>query len=424
MLVGRKYRLTFTPEQAAAAEEYASVCRAVWNVGLEQRREYRRRGAWIGYAQQAREMAEAKADHPWLRVAPSHILQQTLRDLDKACRTHGTFGVRWKAKSRWEPSFRFPDPRHLSVVRTGRKRARVHLPKLGWVIFRWSRPLGGPVKSATVSREGKHWYISFLVETGAKETTVSLKRGRVGVDRGVATLAATSDGRFFDRAFLTVGEAERYRRLQQRHARTRKGSKRRQACRTKMRAIMGRVRHRRQDFHAQTACQVVDGNALVVLEDLNVASMTARAKGTIAHPGTRVRQKAGLNRAILDKGWHSFELAVRNRARHTGAEVRTVHPANTSVTCPVCGYVHPDNRKSQAKFVCTACGHREHADTVGAKNTLARGHAGHRAWRPRRRPVREAPTSANPQGISTAAVRSRSLRPRSAGGSPSPSIET
>ncbi|MFD1662580.1 zinc ribbon domain-containing protein [Streptomyces caeni] len=65
--------------------------------------------------------------------------------------------------------------------------------------------------------------------------------------------------------------------------------------------------------------------------------------------------------------------AVRNRARRTGTTVRTANPAYTSLTCPACGYVHPDNRKSRATFVCTSCGHGEHADTVGAKNTLARG---------------------------------------------------
>jgi IS605 OrfB family transposase len=400
VLVGRKYRLVFTPGQVEMAEEFGNICRAVWNTGLEQRREYRRRGAWVGYVQQTREMAEAKAEQSWLKAAPSQVLQQTLQDLDKACRTHGAFGVRWKSKQRWQPSFRFPTPDRFSVERLGRKRARVRLPKFGWVTFRWSRPLGGSAKSATVSRDGNYWYISFLVETGTSGPTLSLERGRVGVDRGVVTLAATSDGRFFDRRFITPGEAERYRRLQQQLARTQKGSKRRKACQAKLRVIMRRVRDRRQDFHAQAACEVVDGNALVVFERLNITGMTATARGSVAEPGARIRQKSGLNRSILDKGWHSFELAVRNRARRTGAMVHTVNPAHTSTTCPVCGHVHPDNRKSQARFVCTACGHKEHADTVGAKNTLARGHAGHRAWRPRRQPVREAPTSVNPQGSS------------------------
>ncbi|MET7897418.1 helix-turn-helix domain-containing protein [Streptomyces mirabilis] len=79
MLVGRKYRLAFTPGQVEMAEEFGNICRAVWNTGLEQRREYRRGGAWVGYVQQAREVAEAKAERSWLKAAPSHILQQTLR---------------------------------------------------------------------------------------------------------------------------------------------------------------------------------------------------------------------------------------------------------------------------------------------------------------------------------------------------------
>ncbi|MCQ8773719.1 RNA-guided endonuclease InsQ/TnpB family protein [Streptomyces telluris] len=392
MLVGRKYRLALDSEQSEVAEGFGDICRAVWNTGLEQRRAYRQRGGWMSYVQQAREMAEAKSEHPWLRAAPSHILQQTLRDLDRACRAHGTFSVRWKSKTRWRPSFRFPDPKQITVERLNRKWARVRLPKLGWVRFRWTRPLDGAVKAATLSRDGAQWHISFLVETGRKAPAVSLERGRVGVDRGVVFAAATDDGRFFDRTFISPGEAARYRRLQQQLARTRKGSKRRKSCMGKMGRIMRRVRNRRRDFHARTACRIVDGNALVVLERLPVRNMTASARGTVSRPGTKVRQKAGLNRAILDKGWHGLELAIRNRARKTGAVVRKVNPAYTSQTCPVCGHVDSNSRKSQAKFVCTSCGYAEHADTVGAKNTLARGHTGFRAWRPRGCPVREAPT--------------------------------
>ena len=43
MLGGRRFRVEFTDEQAAFAEQIGAVCRAVWNTGLEQRRAYRRR---------------------------------------------------------------------------------------------------------------------------------------------------------------------------------------------------------------------------------------------------------------------------------------------------------------------------------------------------------------------------------------------
>ncbi|MGW0193229.1 helix-turn-helix domain-containing protein [Nonomuraea sp. NPDC003201] len=48
------------PDQGRFAERLGGICRSVWNTGLEQRRAYRRRGAFIGYAEQCRQLAEAK----------------------------------------------------------------------------------------------------------------------------------------------------------------------------------------------------------------------------------------------------------------------------------------------------------------------------------------------------------------------------
>ncbi|HEX2402813.1 MAG TPA: helix-turn-helix domain-containing protein [Mycobacterium sp.] len=109
MKAGRRFRTELTEPQARFAQQTADTCRAVYNTGLEQRREYRRRGAWINYEQQARELVEAKKEHTWFTEAPSHCLQQALRDLDEASRRRGTFNVRWRSARRWVPSFRFPE---------------------------------------------------------------------------------------------------------------------------------------------------------------------------------------------------------------------------------------------------------------------------------------------------------------------------
>jgi putative transposase len=394
VLVGRKYRLELTADQAASVEDYAGICRSVWNTALEQRRMYRQSGAWINYVQQAAQMVEAKADFPWLADAPSHVLQQTLKDLDKACRAHGTFKVHWRSQRKWSPSMRFPQGQRIAVERLNRKHGRAtsgSAPTRGWGA---SRGLGGAVKSATVSRDGRHWNISFLVETGEPEKTVSLERGRIGVDRGVVVAAATDQGDLYDRKFITPGEAERYLRLQRQLARSRKGSNRRKATVAAMGAVMQRVRHRRADFNAQTARTLVTANALVVLEDLNTKGMTKSAKGTVEQPGKRVAQKRGLNRAITDKGWHGLELALRSATRTTGTTIIKVNPAYTSQRCSACGFVTEGNRDSQAAFSCKApgCGYREHADVNAARNIKAAGHGGFRTWRPRHQPVREAPT--------------------------------
>ncbi|WP_230395611.1 RNA-guided endonuclease InsQ/TnpB family protein [Plantactinospora alkalitolerans] len=380
MLTGRRYLLAFSDAQVAYAEQVGAACRAVWNTALEQRREYRRRHAWINYVDQARQLAEAKRDPDcaWLAEVPSHTLQQTLRDLDKVCRAHGTWKVRWRSKSRTTPSFRFPDPHQIAVRRVNRRWGEVRLPKFGPVRFRWTRPVGGAIRNATMLRDGGRWYVSFCVEDGVAEAAPN-GRPPVGVDRGVAVAVATSDGDLYDQQFATPGELRRIRRLNQRlarslrvHGRNRR-SGRRDAVRAELSRLNARIRSRRNDFATQTAVRLVRSHGLVAVEDLRIKNMTASAKGTAEQPGRNVRQKAGLNRAILNKGWGGFLLKLDYAARYHGATVVKINPAYTSQTCNACGHIARDNRESQAVFRCVACGHRAHADVNAAKNILAAG---------------------------------------------------
>ena len=375
MLTGRRFRVEFSEDQAEFAERIGAVCRAVWNTGLEQRREYRRRGAWMNYRPQARELAQAKAEHRWLAQVPGHCLQQTLMDLDKACRTHGTFRVRWRSGRRWAPSFRFPEGSKMAVEKLNARHGRVKLPKLGWVTFRMSRPLDSVViRSATVAREGRHWFVSLLVDDGKTTPQAHAAAGvTVGVDRGVAAAIATSDGVLVDREFLTAGEKRRMVVLQRTLSRAARRGRNRDKTRAALAQIRSRERHRRVDFCAQTAHQLAASNAVVVLEDLKTQNMTRSAKGTLDKPGTNVRAKSGLNRAILAKGWHQFDLALHSAARYTGTTVVKVSAAYTSQRCSVCGRVDPKSRESQAVFRCITCAHNEHADVNAARNILAAG---------------------------------------------------
>ncbi|WP_055482102.1 RNA-guided endonuclease InsQ/TnpB family protein [Sphaerimonospora mesophila] len=372
MLSGRKYRVEFTPVQVEFAEQIGGICRSVWNTGLEQRRAYRKRGAFIGYAEQCKQLADAKQDFGWLADAPSHVLQQTLKDLDQAVKTHGTWKVRWRSHRKWSPSFRFPDAKQIVVERISRRWGRVKLPKFEWVRFRWSRPLGGILRSATITRDGRHWFVSFLIEDG-RPIPQTHPGPAVGIDRGVVVAVTTSDGDFHERPFITDGQRQRYRRLQRQLARTRKGSNRRKRVVARLGTVMRRVRSRRADFNAQLAATLTRRYGMVVLEDLNTKNMTASAKGTIEQPGSRVAQKSGLNKAILDKGWYGLELAVNNAARYTGSKVIKVPAAYTSQTCSACRVVDARSRESQARFACTSCGHVEHADVNAAKNIKAAG---------------------------------------------------
>ena len=227
--------------------------------------------------------------------------------------------------------FRFPDPKQIIVQRLNRRWGQVKLPKLGWVRFRWTRPLGGAVRNATVLRDGGRWYVSFCIEDGVAEAAPN-GLPPVGVDRGVATALATSDGELLDREFATTGELRRIKRSQRRLARSirthgrNRSSRRRDAVRAEIGRLCTRIRARRADFATQTAHRLTVSYGLVAVEDLKVKNMTASARGTPEVPRRNVKQKAGL-----------------------------------------------DNRKSQAVFRCVACARQAHADVNAAKNILAAG---------------------------------------------------
>jgi len=248
----------------------------------------------------------------------------------------------------------------------------VRLPKLGRVRFRWTRPLAGVIRNATVLRDGEHWYISFCVEDGRAEPAPN-GLPPVGIDRGVVVPVATSDGQCFGFTSIRVGEARRLRRLQQRLARQKKGSTRRRQTVRAISRLMHRARNRRTDFAHQTAHRLTTEHGLVVVEDLRVRDMTRSARGTIDSPGTNVRAKAGLNRAVLDKAWGGVWLALERHGRKNGCSEVAVPAAYTSQTCSACGYRAAESRESQARFCCVTCGFVANADINAAKVILAAG---------------------------------------------------
>ena len=249
VLAGRRFRVELTDAQARLAQQTADACRAVYNTGLEQRREYRRRGAWMNYKQQAHELVEAKIEHTWLTEVPSHCLQQALRDLDEACRRHGTFKVRRRSARRWVPSFRFPEGSKMEFEKLNRRKSQLKLPKLGWVKLRASRSLAGEtIRSATLTKQRRHWYVSLLVDDSAVAPAAhAAPDTTVGVDRGVAVAVATSAGDLLDQVFITPADKRRALRLQRTLSRAAKGSANRNKARQHYAALRAKEARSRHD---------------------------------------------------------------------------------------------------------------------------------------------------------------------------------
>ena len=101
--------------------------------------------------------------------------------------------------------------------------------------------------------------------------------------------------------------------------------------------------------------------------------MSKSAKGNAEQHGKNVKQKSGLNRAILDQSWAEFRRQLDYKLAWNGGHLIAVPPQNTSRFCPACEHTAKDNRQTQANFECVECGYQNNADVVGAINVLKRG---------------------------------------------------
>jgi putative transposase len=153
MAVHRKvyrFRMEPTRAQGEALLGMAGARRFVWNWGLARRKEaYAATGKGLTYNQQAAELTALKkqTDTAWLKEADSQLLQQSLKDLDRAYQAF--FGKRagfprFKSRKKDEPRFRIPQ--RVKVVDS-----KVYIPKVGWARIRQSQPVDCPIKGATFS---------------------------------------------------------------------------------------------------------------------------------------------------------------------------------------------------------------------------------------------------------------------------------
>lgn len=383
------FRLYPTPEQAARMAQIAGACRFVYNLALEQRRDWYRPGRKFTFASQCREVTQLRAEVEWLKACPVHALQQALRDLDRAYQNWwaGRTQAPTPRRKGVNDSFRFPDPVSLVVERTGTSSGRMKLPKLGWVRLRGWKELPGAICTITVSRRAGQWFAAVQCEREASEPALSTLPP-VGIDLGVAVFAALSDGTSIAPANPGKRALRALRKAQRALARKKRGSANRRKAVRRVARIQMRVANARKDFLHKHSTIIAKNHGVVVVEALPVRNMSASAKGTVAMPGRRVRQKAGLNRAILDQGWSMFRTMLAYKLADRGGELVEVPAAFTSQTCACCGHVDAANRQSRAMFVCMRCGHRDNADTNAAINILRRADGalkpveGHRTRRP------------------------------------------
>lgn len=378
ILKAYKFRLEPTPEQSQRLRQLCGCARFVWNLGLAETKRIPGSGEKLPSAFELNRMLtvwKKMPEHIFLQDAYTDNLQQKLKDLHaawKRCfdKKLAAKAPVWKRKNEGRDSIRFVNFEKYCRL----ENRRVKLPSgLGWVKFRQSQRVNGKIKNATISQLAGQWYISFQVEVETAEpnhTSTTI----VGLDAGVTKLATLSDGTVYQPVNSFKASQRRLATLQRQLSRKVRFSSNWQKQKRKVQRLHSHIANIRRDYLHKVTSEISKNHAMIVIEDLKVSNMSKSAKGTAEQHGRNVKAKSGLNRSILDQGWYEMRRQLEYKQLWRGGQVLAVPPAYTSQRCACCGHTAKENRLSQSKFVCQACGYTANADVNGARNILAAGH--------------------------------------------------
>jgi putative transposase len=269
-------------------------------------------------------LTQLRKDLPDLARWSCSAEQQVLRRLDKSFKAF--FGRIKRGETPGFPRFRAKARYHAAEFRVGdgltlRKSDRIGIVGVpGKIKVRWHRALPSEPASAILTRQNGKWYLVFHVEVEASNTA---NDKTVGIDVGLTSLIALSNGETERRPSFTKKAAKGLRKRSRALARCKKGSKRRRKVRFLKAKYEERVANKRRDHLHKLSRNIVDRFGGIGVEDLNIVGL---ARGMHA-------------KHVNDASWAQLVSMLDYKAANAGGTVIKVDPRGTSQECPECGQV-------------------------------------------------------------------------------------
>jgi putative transposase len=352
-----RFRMRPTKTQEVGLYRMAGARRFVYNWALSRRKGYyAEHGKGISARELSSELTALKSQPEtlWLKEADSQMLQQALRDVDKA------FDAFFKKRSCF-PRLRSKKAGHFTFRIPQRVRiedGRVYVPKVGWVRIRQSREVEGKTRSATFKRDAAgHWYVCLTTEFEMPDTEPPAPPNPVRADLGLKDLFVLSDGERVPAPRFATRADRRLRRAQKDLSRKKSGSRRREKAKRRVAGVHRKVSNQRSDFLHKLTTDLTREYDLICVEDLNT-------KGLV---------KTKLSRSVLDAAFGEFVRQVEYKATWSfQRSVRIGRFFPSTKLCSECGAVNPNVTLSDRRWLCE-CGTQHDRDLNASLNILAEG---------------------------------------------------
>ncbi|MEG4290802.1 transposase [Microcoleus sp. C2C3] len=370
-----EFKLKPTTGQTAIFEDWLEQCRRVYNYALAERKDwFKSRSCQINacsirsefiigaetkrptYASQCKSLTTARANIPALAAVAVHVLQQTLKRLEKAF------------VSMWEQKHGFPRFKKAGTMRSfvfpqlgvnPVQNQAVKLPKIGLVKFHQSRPIpdSATIKQARIVRRVSGWYVMLTLQWDLSVPSVMPHGKGIGLDVGLTNFLATSNGLLVKRQKFFVDAERKLKLLQQSVSRKKLGSNNWRKAQKKVAKLHEYVANCRKDWHRKLSHQICKDVGMIFVENLNLIGLS----------------RAMLGKHCLDASWGQFFTILEQTCLKYGVYFQKVSAHKTSQTCPNCLTETGKKELSERTHSCSNCGYTTDRDVAAAQVVLIRG---------------------------------------------------
>lgn len=369
-----KVRLYPNKEQQTLIHKTFGSCRFVYNKMLDSKIKAHKNDIKISTYELKKTLVPMKKEEntKFLSEVDSTALQNSVLNLDKSYKNFFR-RVKLGEKSGF-PKFKSKHNSQQSYQTSTAKikNAKLYLPIIGEVKTKFHRgDIKGKIKTVTVSYEANQYFASINYEDALIEFNKVNNGKHIAIDVGVKVFAYTSENEIINpnKEHSLENDIKKMIKAQKVLSRRKKGSKNRLKAKEKLAKKHLKIKNKRDDFLHKISNRLSE-NQTIKVENLKIKSMSKQAKGTIENPNMRASAKRGLNRSILQQSWGRFFIFLEYKLKRNGGELIRINPKNTSLTCSNCGHISKENRKTQAKFICTSCNISLNADYNASLNIL------------------------------------------------------
>ncbi len=359
------YRIKPTKEQIEKIEHNLKVCRSVWNYALAQRKLwYNSRRCEINkcsivaesivppfeypnYHRQSSQLTKAKKTNPFLKSGNAQAMQQTLRKLDRAFNEMKSKGFGFPRFKKRMKSF------NLISNQIEIDGKFIQMPLLKKVRFINSRdiPDGFKIKQVQIIKKASGYYANLMLELDALVPTPQPHGHAMGIDVGIQSMLATSDGLTIKRPTFLDQVLRKIQLLQRVLKRKQKGSNNWNQLQKRIALLHEKVANKRKDFHFKLAHQLCRSAGMIFVEDIN---FTAWSRGMFS-------------KQSLDMGLGQFFTVLEYVCSKTDTYFAKVDKNHTSQLCPNCGTHTGKKELNQRNHCCPECGYEQDRDIAAAE---------------------------------------------------------